>query len=115
MGFSHSTDAGESSTNDFMSSTDNVKTIREFFKKFPELSKHDFYLSSESYGGHYTPQLTLKLFEDDDKELVERFKGFLLGNPYVGFNSAFLALAHVAWGRQVDDDDDDDDDDDNGG
>ena len=67
---------------DYMASKDNLAIIKAFFKKFPERNQSHFVISSESYGGHYIPQWTLQLFNDktqDGVNLLERFKGFLLG------------------------------------
>jgi carboxypeptidase C (cathepsin A) len=36
---------------------DNKKFIDGFLLKFPEYKTRDFYLTSESYGGHYLPTL----------------------------------------------------------
>lgn len=100
VGFSYSTDNIESnSVNDFVSSHDNVNVIKRFFEKFPERINNDLYISSESYGGHYIPQLTLRIFQD--KELIKTFKGFLVGNPFVGFNSGSVAMANTLWGLQL--------------
>lgn len=52
-------------------------------KQFQEYKGNDFYLTSESYGGHYLPTTTqyiLSLPGNAAQEL--NFKGFFLGNPW---------------------------------
>jgi carboxypeptidase C (cathepsin A) len=42
--------------------------MKAFFKRFPERKKNKLYLASESYGGHYIPQvlyLSLLLHSSD--------------------------------------------------
>jgi serine carboxypeptidase-like clade 2 len=97
VGFSYSTVS--ENYNDILSGIDNVIIIKEFFRKFPERSLNSFYIASESYGGHYIPQLTLLLF--DVPEYATTFKGYLVGNPYTGFNSGDIAMAHTVWGLQL--------------
>ena len=45
--------------------------------RFPQYVKAPFYLTSESYGGHYLPTLAVKLASDKSVN----FKGFAVGNP----------------------------------
>lgn len=99
VGFSYSTDANDLHSNDFKAARDNLATIREFYKRFPERRTNKMYLASESYGGHYIPQLTLLLLEDE--ELSQHFEGFLVGNPYTSFASGDLASVNTMWGLQL--------------
>jgi hypothetical protein len=97
VGFSYSTEG--QTYNDANSAVDNVLIVKEFFKKFPERAGNDFYLASESYGGHYIPQWTLLLFEEP--QYSSTFKGYLVGNPYTGFGSGDIAWANTLWGLQL--------------
>ncbi|XGW35221.1 hypothetical protein V3C99_018888 [Haemonchus contortus] len=54
---------------------DNLIAVTEWFKKFPERRKNDFYVAGESYGGTYVPMLSALLLED-----FPQFKGMLIGN-----------------------------------
>eukprot|EP00286_Rhodomonas_abbreviata_P028637 CAMPEP_0181304866 /NCGR_PEP_ID=MMETSP1101-20121128/9398_1 /TAXON_ID=46948 /ORGANISM="Rhodomonas abbreviata, Strain Caron Lab Isolate" /LENGTH=486 /DNA_ID=CAMNT_0023410691 /DNA_START=277 /DNA_END=1737 /DNA_ORIENTATION=+ len=57
--------------------TDNYNFVIGFLKKFPQFGKNDFYITSESYGGHYLPTLAVKLAENN----MPTFKGMMVGNP----------------------------------
>jgi len=57
---------------------DNYRFIVNFFKRFPELRSNEFFITSESYGGHYMPTLAKELV---DRGGVPNFKGFMVGNP----------------------------------
>lgn len=84
---------------DQMAAIDNTRVVRKFFEKFPERRKNDFYLASESYGGHYIPQWALRVLEDD--VLNDHFKGVLVGNPYVNLGSIFAGGISALWGMQL--------------
>ena len=42
---------------DQLAAEDNYKFILGFLNRYPEYKASDFYISSESYGGHYMPTL----------------------------------------------------------
>jgi carboxypeptidase C (cathepsin A) len=56
VGFSYSETPSDYYTNDRKAAVDNYQLILEFFKRYPERQSNDFYIASESYGGHYMPQ-----------------------------------------------------------
>jgi carboxypeptidase C (cathepsin A) len=103
VGFSYSTDPSlYSSFNDYRASKDNLLIIKKFFELFPERKDQDFYIASESYGGHYVPQWTLQIFDDENgEELRKHFKGYLVGNPFTSFASGSIAMANILWGLQL--------------
>ncbi len=51
VGFSFSDDQADYTTGDAKTAKDNLLAIQQFFLRFPDLSKNDFYISAESYGG----------------------------------------------------------------
>ena len=58
--------------------------IVDFFNRFPERQSNEFYIASESYGGHYIPHLAKEILShEDDENHNFNFRGFLVGNPYV--------------------------------
>ena len=44
------------SIGDKQASKDMYSMIRQFLQRFPQYQKNEFYIASESYGGHYMPQ-----------------------------------------------------------
>ena len=75
VGFSVAT--GSIDYGDDQAATDNYKFIKVFLEKFDTYSSNDFYILSESYGGHYMPTLAKKLVVNGGVN----FKGVALGNP----------------------------------
>ena len=56
VGFSYSKRNKDYKTGDKQAASDNYQLIRLFLERFPDKQSNDFYISSESYGGHYIPQ-----------------------------------------------------------
>jgi carboxypeptidase C (cathepsin A) len=88
---------------------DNYIMVVEFFKRFPQFRTNDFYLSSESYGGHYLPALSKEIVDANAAAItagesegpVPNFKGFAVGNPYTTFYSGIPAAYETLWGHQL--------------
>lgn len=55
--------------------------------------RNDFHISSESYGGHYMPELAEEILKRNDQARIDQsvpvinFAGFLVGNPYTDARS----------------------------
>jgi len=83
VGFSSSRDpAAYTNITDEQSAIESHTFLRRFFEVFSDFKSNPFYVTGESYGGHYVPNLSEKLLDDD---LGLDVKGFLIGNP--GINS----------------------------
>lgn len=108
VGFSYSEDPDFYFNNlgDVTATEDNYRIINKFFEKFPQFQKNEFYLSSESYGGHYLPMLA-KLVVDKQEALEAdspeklNFKGFLVGNPFNNLDENQIGMVSAFWGRQL--------------
>jgi len=82
VGFSWSEDAEHYNTNDNQTSRDNYEMLLSWFDVFSSFKKNPFYVTGESYGGHYVPQLSERIL-DEANDI--NMKGFMIGNP--GINS----------------------------
>eukprot|EP01052_Picozoa_sp_SAG31_P041486 SAG31_NODE_6303_length_2074_cov_1.864810_2_plen_365_part_00 len=85
VGLSWSADTAHHATNDEQASADNLLFLKAFFQVFPQFKSNDFYVTGESYGGHYVPQLANRILDDPVFEKSINMKGFFIGNP--GINS----------------------------
>jgi len=54
-----------------------------FLEKFPELQGKDFYITGESYAGHYIPAIAHNFFFKNKDKLKINFKGMAIGNGLV--------------------------------
>jgi hypothetical protein len=67
VGFSYDT-APNPSTGDNQTMSDSHLALVQFFKnKFPEFAQNPLYISGESYGGHYVPQLSWKILVENSQ------------------------------------------------
>jgi hypothetical protein len=89
-------------TNDAQSAADMYSTILAFFAKFDSFQGRDFYLSSESYGGHYLPTLTKYILDQAPNGAAAaalNFKGFFLGNPWTEPSSNAYGRVQTPFGH----------------
>lgn len=87
---------------DELSAVDNLLAIEAFFERFPDFQEQDIYLASQAYGGHFTIQLLEKIhWFSKGKDLYNRIKGIAIGNPFVDFNTGYVAQAEALWGMQL--------------
>jgi len=82
VGFSFTDREEDLHTGDAVSSANNYELIRQFIQRFPERQSNPFYIASESYGGHYIPQLGLEILKQNTDNLIN-FQGLFVGNPWV--------------------------------
>lgn len=103
VGFSYSDDKADYTTGDAQTAVDNYNLIQAFFQRFPEYSKNDLYISSESYGGHYMPTLAKQIVDSNSAGGNPKlnFKGFAVGNPYTDPYSGTPAMLETYWGHQL--------------
>jgi carboxypeptidase C (cathepsin A) len=103
VGFSYSDDKADYTTGDAQTAIDNYNLIQAFFKRFPEYSNSDLYISSESYGGHYMPTLAKQIVDSNAAGGNPKlnFKGFAVGNPYTDPYSGTPAMVDTYWGHQL--------------
>ncbi|XP_042052075.1 serine carboxypeptidase-like 45 isoform X1 [Salvia splendens] len=95
VGFSYSTNQSfYQSVNDDMTARDNLVFLENWFKRFPEFNNREFYISGESYGGHYVPQLGHLILQSKAKI---NLKGIAIGNPLLEFNTDFNSRAEYLW------------------
>ncbi|WCJ33314.1 serine carboxypeptidase-like 45 [Euphorbia peplus] len=95
VGFSYS--ANESFydlVNDTITAQDNVAFLQKWFLQYPEYNNTPFFITGESYAGHYVPQLARLIV---DSGLHFNLKGIAIGNPLVEFNSDINSQGEYYW------------------
>jgi len=80
VGFSYSNKSSDYSTNgDKKTATDNYLFLVNWLERFPEYKNRDFYISGESYAGHYVPQLAHTiLYHNKKAKTTINLKGILV-------------------------------------
>jgi len=84
VGFSFSDNPADYTTNDSRTAQDNYNFLLGWFNQFPQFKTNDFYVTGESYGGHYVPELANLILEGNQNLTTDQqinVKGILVGNP----------------------------------
>jgi len=72
----------------------------KFFAMHPEYQKLDFFITGESYAGHYIPAISARVVKGNDKggNIKINLKGSAIGNgwvnPYLQYN-AYASILEV--------------------
>ncbi|KAE8651204.1 hypothetical protein Csa_001925 [Cucumis sativus] len=81
--------------NDTITAQDNLVFLERWFKKFPEYKNRDFFISGESYAGHYVPQLATLILQS--KLSIFNLKAIAVRNPLLEFYTDFNARGEYLW------------------
>lgn len=83
---------------------DSYNFLVNWFKRFPQFKSHDFYIAGESYAGHYVPQLS-ELIYDNNKMVPKKsyinFKGLMVGNALLDDETDQRGLVDYAYDHAV--------------
>ncbi|KAL0390731.1 UNVERIFIED_CONTAM: Serine carboxypeptidase II-3 [Sesamum calycinum] len=83
VGFSYSnTSADYNTTGDIRTAGDAYTFLVNWLDRFPQYKDRDFYITGESYAGHYVPQLayTILINNKRSNQTVINLKGIAIGN-----------------------------------
>jgi serine carboxypeptidase-like clade 1 len=83
VGYSYSNNSVDyKSYNDNKTASDNYMFLVKFFERYPQFRSNPFYVSGESYAGHYVPVTTNAVFDGNQRGQNPKInlKGFLVGN-----------------------------------
>lgn len=95
VGFSYSVnDSYYDGVNDEMTVRDNLAFLQKWLEKYPQYKNTDLFLTGESYGGHYVPQLANAILKSS---LKSNLKGIAIGNPLLEFNTDFNSRMEYLW------------------
>ncbi|KAL7104758.1 hypothetical protein ACP275_07G002600 [Erythranthe tilingii] len=83
---------------------DTYNFLVNWLNKFPHFKNHDFFISGESYAGHYVPQLAELIYDRNNnrnKYPYINLKGFIVGNPETNDYFDYKGLLEYAWSHSV--------------
>lgn len=89
---------------DKITAEDSYDFLLSWFNKFPEFKSHDFYITGESYAGHYVPQLADLIFDRNKlgtKGSFINLKGFMIGNAVINDPTDQVGLVEYAWSHAI--------------
>uniref|UniRef100_A0A803RA19 Carboxypeptidase n=1 Tax=Cannabis sativa TaxID=3483 RepID=A0A803RA19_CANSA len=95
VGFSYSANKSfYTEVNDEKTAQDNLMFLKRWFIQFPNYKNRAFFITGESYGGHYVPQLAQLIVQS---KASINLKGIAIGNPLLEFNTDFNSRAEFIW------------------
>ncbi|XP_020202864.1 serine carboxypeptidase-like 34 [Cajanus cajan] len=105
VGFSYTNTSSDlDELGDTITAKDSHTFIVKWFKRFPQFKSHKFFISGESYAGHYVPQLAELIFDNNrnpaKKDFIN-FKGFIIGNAALDDETDQQGLVDYAWSHAV--------------
>lgn len=105
VGFSYTNTSNDiNQLGDSFTAKDSYNFLVNWFKRFPQFKSHEFYISGESYAGHYVPQLAEYIFDSNKNASKENFinlKGFLIGNALLDDETDQTGMIDYAWDHAV--------------
>lgn len=100
VGFSYSnTTSDYKLSGDKMTAEDNYVFLLNWLERFPEYKDRDFYISGESYAGHYVPQLAHTILEHNKltPNSIIKLKGILIGNAVINDETDAVGMYDYFW------------------
>ncbi|KAK9115543.1 hypothetical protein Sjap_014490 [Stephania japonica] len=87
-----------------LATRDSYIFLLNWFQRFPQYKSHDFYISGESYAGHYVPQLAEAIYDANAVASSNNhinLKGFLIGNALLDDETDQKGMIEYAWDHAV--------------
>ncbi|XP_073306909.1 serine carboxypeptidase II-2 isoform X2 [Primulina huaijiensis] len=83
----------------YIAAAENLEFLLQWFDRFPQYKENDFYITGESYAGHYVPQLSQAIVRNNHNtgEKVINLKGFMVGNALTDDFHDHLGRFEFMW------------------
>ncbi|KAL4292641.1 hypothetical protein S83_061617 [Arachis hypogaea] len=100
-GFSYTSDDDDIRHDEAGVSNDLYDFLQAFFKEHPQFVKNDFYITGESYAGHYIPALASRVHQGNKAKegIIINLKGFAIGNGLTNPEIQYQAYTDYALDR----------------
>ncbi|KAL5558596.1 hypothetical protein UlMin_034807 [Ulmus minor] len=100
VGFSYSnTTSDYSDVGDKRTAEDAYVFLVNWLERFPEYKTRDFYITGESYAGHYVPQLAYTILSKnkESNQTMINLKGIAIGNAWIDDNTGDEGIYDYFW------------------
>ncbi|KAH9771680.1 Carboxypeptidase [Citrus sinensis] len=105
VGFSYTNTSSDiEKLGDTITAKDSYAFLINWLKRFPQFKSHEFYITGESYAGHYVPQLAEVIFDSNkiaSQENHINLKGFAVGNALLDDETDQTGMIDYAWDHAV--------------
>ncbi|GAB4859906.1 calponin [Ancistrocladus abbreviatus] len=99
VGFSYGNSSSIfTATGDQSTAKDAYTFLINWLERFPQYKSRDFYITGESYAGHYVPQLAYTiLLQKNTSHSVINLKGIAIGNAWIDDATNTVGLYDYLW------------------
>ncbi|CAI9765557.1 unnamed protein product [Fraxinus pennsylvanica] len=99
VGFSYSNTSSDYIIGDKKTAADSYTFLVNWLERFPDYKTRDFYITGESYAGHYVPQLADLILENNKitNQTVINLKGIAIGNAYIDYTDRWAGTYDHFW------------------
>ncbi|KAL6140473.1 hypothetical protein ACLB2K_058774 [Fragaria x ananassa] len=107
VGFSYSnTTSDYQNVGDNKTASDSYKFLINWLEKFPEYKTRDFYITGESYAGHYVPQLAYTIVSENKitNQTKINLKGIAIGNAWIDASTGAQGQYDYLWSHALNSD-----------
>lgn len=105
VGFSYTNTSSDfANINDKFVAEDGYNFLVKWLQRYPQFKGREFFISGESYAGHYVPQLAELVFDRNKNRSKYPFinlKGFIVGNPETNDYFDYKGILEYAWSHSV--------------
>ncbi|KAG6406553.1 hypothetical protein SASPL_134157 [Salvia splendens] len=103
VGFSYSNTTSDYVTGDTKTAADSYTFLVNWLERFPEYKTRDFYITGESYAGHYVPQLAQLILKNNKvtNQSVINLKGIAIGNAYIDYLDEINGSYDYYWSHAL--------------
>ncbi|MED6220611.1 Serine carboxypeptidase-like 48 [Stylosanthes scabra] len=102
-GFSYSSDDSDLRHDEAGVSNDLYDFLQAFFKEYSQFANNDFYITGESYAGHYIPALASRIHQANKQKqgILINLKGFVIGNGLTNPGIQYAAYTDFALANHL--------------
>ncbi|PIA46393.1 hypothetical protein AQUCO_01500135v1 [Aquilegia coerulea] len=107
IGFSYSnTSSDYDKSGDINTAKDSYTFLVNWLERFPQYKTRDFYITGESYSGHYVPQLAYKILMNNKNtnQTVINLKSIAIGNAVINDYTDKLGRYDFYWSHALNSD-----------
>nr|XP_043630087.1 serine carboxypeptidase 1-like [Erigeron canadensis] len=107
VGFSYSnTTSDYDHSGDKTTADDNYIFLVNWLERFPQYKTRDFYITGESFAGHYVPQLAYKILINNKitNQTIINMKGIAIGNAWIDDETSLQGMYDHWWTHAINSD-----------
>ncbi|KAK3024528.1 hypothetical protein RJ639_043720 [Escallonia herrerae] len=99
VGFSYSNKTLDYKTGDQQTAADSYTFLVNWLERFPEYKTRDFFITGESYAGHYVPQLARLILQNNKitNQTTINLQGIAIGNAEIDFETEYRGMYDFFW------------------